>query len=171
MAYDPGAWHDFYVMAGGAAAALTGLLFVAMSLHSEAIMRNPFFRYRAIGTLTSLTAQLLLAAAVLVPGQPLAALGVEVELAALFFLAQTVRGVTLRGPSSGNVRMSRLRTFAEVIGGSIWVLLFLAAGVSLITRVGGGFYLLAPVIVLAFGWNIYVAWVLITEVSESRRRP
>ena len=166
MAYDPGPWHDFYVMAGGAAAALTGLLFVAMSLHSEAIMRNPFFRYRAIGTLTSLTALLLLAAAVLVPGQPLAALGVEVELAALFFLAQTVRGITVRGPSSGKVTMSPLRSAVEIGGGSIWVVVFLATGVSLITREGGGFYLLAPVIALAFAWNIYVAWMLITEVSE-----
>lgn len=167
MAYDPGPWHDFYVMAGGAAAALAGLLFVAMSLHSDAIMRNPFFRYRAIGTLTSLTTQLLLAAAVLVPAQPLAALGAEVEVAALFFLVQTVRGITRRGPSAGSVKMGRLRTVAEILGGSAWVVTFIAAGASLITRVGGGFYLLAVVIVLAFGWNIYVAWVLITEVSES----
>lgn len=166
MAYDPGPWHDFYVMAGGAAAALTGLLFVAMSLHASAIMRNPFFRYRAIGTLTMLTTQLLLAAAVLVPGQPLAILGAEVELAALFFLGQTVRGITRRGPSSGNVRMGRVRELAEIVGGSVWVVVFIASGLSLMTQVGGGFYLLTFVIVAAFGWNIYVAWVLITEVSE-----
>lgn len=166
MAYDPNAWHDFYLMAGGAAAALTGLLFVAMSLHSAAIMRNPFFRYRAIGTLTSLTALLAISAAVLVPGQPQVALGIEVELAALFFLAQTVRGITRRGPSSGGVQLGRLRSVIENVGGSAWVVVFMAAGVSLVARAGGGFYLLAPVIVLAFGWNIYVAWVLITEVSE-----
>ena len=35
-AYDAAAWQGFYVMIGGAAAALTGLLFVAMSLHEPA---------------------------------------------------------------------------------------------------------------------------------------
>lgn len=35
-------WHDFYVMAGGAAAALTGLMFVVFTLVSEDRMRrNP----------------------------------------------------------------------------------------------------------------------------------
>ena len=52
--YDPRPWHDFYVMAGGAAAGLTGLLFVAMSLHSGAIMRHPLYGGRAVATLVSL---------------------------------------------------------------------------------------------------------------------
>jgi len=38
VAYAPHSWQSFYVTVGGAAAALTGLLFVAMSLHSKAIM-------------------------------------------------------------------------------------------------------------------------------------
>jgi hypothetical protein len=44
--------------------------------------------------------------------------------------------------------------------------LFLASGLSLLTRTGGGFYVLALVMILMFAWNIYIAWVLITEVSE-----
>jgi len=47
-------------MTGGAAAALTGPLFVAMSLqHAEPIMGNRFYRSRAISTLMSLTVALL----------------------------------------------------------------------------------------------------------------
>ena len=167
MAYNPADWHDFYVMTGGAAAALTGLLFVAMSLHAGPIMSNVFYRNRAIGTLTSLGSQLLLAAAVLVPGQPVWAIGVEVELAALWFLFATVRSIARRGPSAGGVELSRLRRVGEIGGGSVWVAFFIASGLSLVTGTGGGFYLLAVVMVLAFVWNIYVAWVLITEVSEA----
>jgi len=37
---------------------------------------------------------------------------------------------------------------------------------SLLTEIGAGLYLLAVVMVFAFGWNIYVAWVLMTEISE-----
>jgi hypothetical protein len=40
VAYNPAAWQNFFVMTGGAAAALSGLLFVAMSLHAKAIMEN-----------------------------------------------------------------------------------------------------------------------------------
>jgi len=166
MAYDAAEWHDFYVMTGGAAAALTGLLFVAMSLHANAIMGNLFYRNRAIGTLMSLTTQLLLAASVLIPGQPLALLGAQVEAAALFWVGMFIRSLSSRGPAAGSVSISPVRRTFEIAGGVSWNVLFVAAGLSLLTKVGGGFYVLALVMVFAFGWNIYVAWVLITEVSE-----
>ena len=51
MAFDAERWHDFYVMSGGAAAALAGLLFVAMSLHARTVMSNLFYRNRAMGML------------------------------------------------------------------------------------------------------------------------
>jgi hypothetical protein len=97
-AYDPLSWQNFYVMAGGAAAALTGLLFVAMSLHSKAITTNPFFANRAVGSLVSLMTQLFLAAAILVPGQSVEMLGVEVEIAAVFFLGFTIWTILRRWP-------------------------------------------------------------------------
>ena len=167
MAYDPSQWQNFYVMTGGAAAALTGLLFVAMSLHAKTIMSNLFYRNRAIGTLTSLTSQLLLSGAVLIPGQPLWLLGAEVEATALFFLGVTIRAVLTRGPESGSIPMAWSRRIVELVGGSAWNVLFNAAGVSLLVRAGGGLYLFAADMFLMFGWNIYVAWVLITEVSEA----
>lgn len=167
MAYEPAPWQNFYVMTGGAAAALTGLLFVAMSLYGRTIMENRFYRNRAIGTLTSLTAQLLIAGTVLIPGQPVTWIGVEVEAAALFFLGLTIRAVLRRGPVPGSLPMSLSRRISELIGGWTWNALFSAAGISLLVRYGGGFYLLAVVMGVMFAWNIYVAWVLITEVSEA----
>ena len=47
-------------------------------------------------------------------------------------------------------------------------MLFVAAGISLIVGAGGGLYLLAVVMFFMFAWNIYIAWILITEVSEAR---
>src|SRR5438552_7913695 len=35
-----GRWHDFYVLAGTAAATLMGLLFVALSLHLEVVAED-----------------------------------------------------------------------------------------------------------------------------------
>ncbi len=48
MACDPAAWQNFCILTGGAAAALTGQLLVAISLHAETIMGNRFYRSRAI---------------------------------------------------------------------------------------------------------------------------
>lgn len=167
MAFDPVAWHDFYVMSGGAAAALAGLLFVAMSLHARGIMAEPFFSNRAIGTLMSLASQLLISGAVLIPGQPVKLLGAEVEVAALFFLGYIVRQMQTRGPKAPPVASTLTHRLMELVGGTIWIVLFNVAGVSLLLGAGGGLYLLAAVISFMFAWNIYIAWMLITEVSEA----
>jgi hypothetical protein len=167
MAFDAERWHDFYVMTGGAAAALTGLLFVAMSLHAREIMANRFYGNRAIGTLMSLSSQLLISGAVLIPGQPLNLLGAEVEAAALFFLGFIIRQMLTRRADAPPVASTWTHRLMEMVGGTLWIVAFNAAGVSLLLQVGGGLYLLAVVMFFMFAWNIYLAWVLITEVSEA----
>ena len=67
MDIDVAGWHDFYIMTGGAAAALTGLVVVALSLHAKTIMSHPLFRDRAFAAIVALMTQVFLAAAVLVP--------------------------------------------------------------------------------------------------------
>src|SRR3954453_22953079 len=51
--YRPAEWHDFFVMVGGAAAVLTGLVFVALSLNLHLLLTDPMHRARSIGTLTN----------------------------------------------------------------------------------------------------------------------
>jgi len=164
---DPQSWQNFYIVAGGAAAALTGLLFVAMSLHAKTIVGNPVFANRAVGTLISLLTQLFLSFAVLVPGQALVALGIEVEVAAVFFLVISLRAIVRLGPRPGrSLAGSRLRATLEIVGALAWIVLFVASGISLVAKVAGGFYLLAIVMLFMFGWNVYSAWILITEVAD-----
>ena len=164
-AYDPRDWHDFYVMAGGAAAALTGLLFVAMSLHSGAIMRHPLYGGRAVATLISLMTILFISGAVLIPGQSGFAIGIEVGVFALYHVIATFRQVRRMRPSDfGSLPLRR--RLLELSGASVWIVLFVASAVSLMVSAGGGFYLLAAVMPFMFGWNGYVAWVLLTEVSD-----
>jgi hypothetical protein len=168
VAFNPADWHDFYVMTGGAAAALAGLLFVAMSLHAHEIMANHFFSNRAVTTLMALASQLLISGAVLMPGQPVVLLGAEVEAAALFFVALLIRQIATRDRDAPLVASTWTHRLMEFAGGTIWIVLFNAAGLSLLLRIGGGLYLLAVVMFFMFAWSIYIAWILITEVSEAR---
>jgi hypothetical protein len=50
MAYDAEQWHDFATSLTGAAGALPGLAFVAISLKLDAILRYKCLPGRAIGT-------------------------------------------------------------------------------------------------------------------------
>jgi hypothetical protein len=109
----------------------------------------------------------LISGAVLIPGQPLWLLGAEVEATALLFLGFIIRQMLNRGPEAPPVAATLTHRLMEMVGGTIWIVLFNAAGISLLIRAGGGLYLLAVVMLFMFAWNIYLAWILITEVSEA----
>jgi hypothetical protein len=69
-AYQPQAWNDLYLMLGGAAAALTGLLIVAMSLHLEEIMKSAAVRRRVFFNVMGLGVIIVTDAFALMPQRP-----------------------------------------------------------------------------------------------------
>ena len=77
MAYASEPWSELYVAMAGAAAALLGLLFVAVSINLEQVLRIAWLPLRAGETLGVLVALLTTAVFVLVPGQSPTALGLE----------------------------------------------------------------------------------------------
>src|SRR6202022_4698839 len=81
--YDAAAWHDYFLMVGGGAAALTGLVFVAMSIHLDSIALNAAHRHRARTVLTGLTAVFIRCALVLMAAQSGQAVALELILVLL----------------------------------------------------------------------------------------
>src|SRR5262249_43225477 len=70
-------WNEFFVAEVGAAAALAGLLVVAMSINIDKIMGMPTLPPRAAQTLIIISAALVLASLALFPRQSLTAFGWE----------------------------------------------------------------------------------------------
>ena len=94
--YDPAAWQVFCEALVGAAAALTGLLFVAVSINLENILKRPnFLPPRAAETLAAVLVVLMSCALTLVP-QNTRLLGVELLVIALALLAVTPRQIATR---------------------------------------------------------------------------
>ena len=89
--YDPSAWQNFYVMLGSANAALTGLVFVALSIHLRAVLDHPRLKPRAVIALTVLATQIVIAAIVLAP-QSTTLMGIELfALNASFLVVELVQ--------------------------------------------------------------------------------
>jgi modulator of FtsH protease len=68
-AHDRGQWQDFAVGVAGAAAALAGLLVVAISINVREILASRYLPPRAGGALVMLTTPLVLGLLLLIPGQ------------------------------------------------------------------------------------------------------
>lgn len=89
-------WHDFYATAGGASAALVGLLFVGVSIHLDEVVSRPDVRATARGAFQSLIAILIVALVVLVPqidGQSLGWTLVGLGAAGMLGAAGAARGM------------------------------------------------------------------------------
>ena len=164
---DAHAWEAFYVMAGGAAAVLTGLVFVAVTLHVTPIIGNVLNRDRAWSSVAILASQLIIATAVLVPAQPLRLLGIEILVIAAFWVIRTAR--VTRDLSSAMRRLDRPSGKWQVEWASwiAWVVALTGSGVAFVAENGDvGFPLLALAMVGMFGFAIWSAWVLVSEVSD-----
>jgi hypothetical protein len=164
---DPADWQSFYVMAGGAAAALTGLIFVAVSLQTGAIMGNRIHRDRAWASVALLMSQLFIALALLVPAQSVLAIGIELDSLALYWSIRTIRSIRETGAAMRGMGHARTPWQLEWLAWIGWVVALIAAAAALTAQNGAvGFPLLALAMVGMFGFAIWSSWLLISEVNE-----
>jgi hypothetical protein len=160
VGYLPEMWHDFGVTTGGLAGALTGLLFVAVSIKSDALAKSRSLRSRAAQTLV-LFMTTALAALVVVAPQPADALGGElIALAALSGAALYV--LDRRG---GHDQTSRVARYIERASpNAITSVFFGIAGLTFLITAGGGLYWLIPAAVTSLVGGVINAWLFLTRV-------
>jgi 4-hydroxybenzoate polyprenyltransferase len=160
VAYLPGMWRDFGVTVAGLAGALTGLLFVAVSLKSETLARSRSLRSRAAQTLVLfLTAAI--AAILLVAPQPRSALGAELLAVA------AVSGIALLvfDRRAGHDQDSGVARYIERASPNMVTSVLVAlAGLTLLLTAGGGLYWMIPATLASLVGGVINAWLFLVKV-------
>ena len=154
-------------MVGGGAAALAGLIFVAMSINHEVIFKNTTHRNRAINMLSGFTAIFMASGLALMGNQSLLWLGIEWLSLWLIATIIFVRGyiVALRsGMSYIGLNAPRLA------GGTLCYLAEVLGAIFLLLGYGVGFYLAAIGIIVLFAFLISGAWLLMIGIFEERTK-
>jgi hypothetical protein len=160
--YSTAEWQSFFIAMITAAASLTGLLFVAVSINLDRIIKGGgFLPLRAMQTLATLLLVVLSCALTLVP-QNIRILGLEVFVLAAPTLFLTVRGQIYHRRKNPK---DPLHWYASWMAGTaVATVPATAAGLSLLLRGGGGLYWLAAAALLGLVGAVYGAWVLLVEI-------
>jgi hypothetical protein len=164
IAYDAARWTSFFSAETSASAALTGLLFVAISINLPRIVANPALAARSLKALVTLTAILLVSSLCLVPGQSTRALGVEIAIiGVLHWTASTI--LQYRSVHNNQYVGRAARTFNMVLAHASAIPIVLAAR-SLVLGRGGGLYWLVVGTAICFLAALMDAWVLLIEIQR-----
>jgi hypothetical protein len=160
-AYDPSQWSDFFVATTGASAALAGLVFVAVSINIERILKFKGLPERALETVLLLLGVLLVSVVGLVPGQSHVALGAELLAVSLILGAVIARLPTSHEKGVAEPRAWLWGRWSVRLAGT---LPFVIGAVSLLVGSGGGLYWIVAGIVFAVTGAVINAWVLLVEI-------
>jgi hypothetical protein len=164
--YNPDVWNNFFVLVGTGSAALTGLVFVAMSINLKGVAKDATHRYRAINMLSGFTAVFLISSLALMGHQTYRTLGVEWLLVSLVAAAINtngyVQGLTL---AASGYALSLFR----IVGGSACYLGQLIGSVLLLLGYGAGIYIGAVALVVNFYFMVSGSWLLIVGTLNSSK--
>ena len=163
--YNPGEWHDFFLMTGGGSAALAGLVFVAMSINLDVVANNLTHRLRAINMLSGFTAAFMICGLVLMGGQSHQAVGTEWLVVATVAFAIYVHNYVQAVKSGG--RKSARRP-DRLVGGVTCYLAEIVGGLVLILGYVTGLYVAAIGLLGSLALMISGAWLLLVAVHEDR---
>ncbi|WP_329587244.1 hypothetical protein OG500_37790 [Kitasatospora sp. NBC_01250] len=159
-------WTDMFLCAGGAAAALCGLIFVGLSVNIRTVLAiekregHSFMTGRALEALVALLVVLLISLVGLTPAINPGVLAAFVLVNAVASAVSPCRAAYAgRGRSPRATEVILRRSLAAAL-----TLTLLTAGTSLAAGHGGGLHWLPAAFVLAVTVAAVNAWVLLVEV-------
>ena len=156
--YQPEVWQSFFEVVSLAAATLTGLVAVALSMNIRFIAARPARGARAREALIALTVLLAVSILVLIPKQGRVALGIELIAASIMVLIISVRlqiQTTRRLPER-----NRRQWIIRIVALNSATLAITFTGASLIIERLGGLLWLIYSTLYCLIWSTYNAWTL-----------
>lgn len=157
-------WSNFFIAIAGAAAALTGLIFVGVSISLTRILSIPKMPQRAAQSLILLFNALIVSLLCLVPAQSIKIIGSELLTIGLITWFVTF------GPSLSMLKAAEVSIKKHyrqnIIFVQLAVLPFIASGVLTLLCGINGIYWLIPGMVFSFVKAVVDAWVLLVEINR-----
>jgi hypothetical protein len=162
VGYTTAMWLGFGEALAAVAGALTGLLFVAVSVKSDVLAASRSLSSRAAQTLVLFMTSVLIAVLLVAP-QPPAALGSE--LLAVAVVSGTALLILDRRAGHGSDQ--RVARFIERFSpNTITAVLVGVAGLTLLLQAGGGLYWLIPAAVTSLLGGVVNAWLFLVRVTS-----
>jgi hypothetical protein len=158
-------WQNFFLMVGGGAAALAGLVFIAMSINLSIITRDATHKNRAIATMTGFTAVFMICAFALIGSPNYRWIGAEWLVVSLVPTITYIR-VYIRAKKIG--RSSVGLSISRFIAGTACYIAQIIGCVLLISGYIAGLYVASVAMVLSFAFFISGAWLLITGIHDNK---
>jgi modulator of FtsH protease len=155
-------WQTLLAVQAGAAATLTGLVFVSVSINLAKILAFPGLPSRAAESIVQFLQVFFICTAMLIPRQPTTAIAAEILTIALFsWVMQTIAQVRYARSRSGH---PRLWLFIRIVQTQLASIPFFVGSVCLLLDLPQGLYWLVPGFAFSFVAGVANAWVLLVEV-------
>ncbi|HEY1710692.1 MAG TPA: hypothetical protein VGG10_20665 [Rhizomicrobium sp.] len=157
-----GTWSEFFGAELGAAAALTGLVIVGISINIARILSHPILPGRAAETLVTPTGVLVASSYALVPQQPDWLFGSEIAATglAMWIIPAVIQLNAIRSKDGPSLRL----LLPRVLLAQVSSLPLVAAGILIFAGVHGALYWVVPGVIASLIATVLNAWVLLVEI-------
>jgi hypothetical protein len=155
-------WSTLLAVEAGAAATLTGLVFVALSINLSRILAVPGLSGRGAESVMQFLQVFFISTVALIPKQPQRIFAIEILV---------IAGVSWCAQLTVQIRYLKVRTghpWAWFVNRAVMsqfaTIPFVVAGITLLLGVPGAIYWLVPGFTFSFLAGIVSAWVLLVEI-------